>query len=152
MGMMVGVSALLGFFGLRRRFGRHHGQGRGHGHWRQRARQYAEQGLERAFSRLDATPEQRERLRGIFDRVWTGGTQLQDEKKTLRDELYGQWKSEAPDGAQVHASLDARLEALKRFTHETADALLEVHRLLSPTQRATVNAFVDARMQRRCAG
>ncbi|MBL9039854.1 MAG: hypothetical protein JNG84_15155, partial [Archangium sp.] len=50
-----------------------------------------------------------------------------------------EWQKDVPDAARVHAMVDAQLAAVQRFAHSLADTALEVHRMLTPEQRAHVS-------------
>lgn len=171
-GVLIGAVGFLGLLGLRRRlfsrgrgcgsagacgsrgYGGHHGAQHGGGHgdpaaWRARAKGYADHFLGRFFSEIKAEPEQKERITNLYERAWGGMSSLQDERRDLRDNLEQQWRSDSPDEAAVHARLDAGIESLRRFVHETASSLLEMHRMLSPEQRARINGWLDRRRGRK---
>ena len=50
-------------------------------------------------------------------------------------------------GAQVHALVDGRADAVKAYADEVADAVLQVHGILTPAQRAQVSAKLQQHLQ-----
>lgn len=130
----VGYLALTGF----------HGGGGGCGHGRHdpaRMERMITSHIEDTLDDLGATPEQRTRILAIKDRVVAKGKELhvQGGQGGLRQELAAQWDSPTPDTARVHAIIDQRGDAMKGFAHEVADALAEVHSVLTPEQRAKLS-------------
>lgn len=168
-GLLLGAVGFLGLLGLRRRMmfkrgcgggrcGSHSGGRWGHhggtggqdsGAWRSRAKGYADHFLGRFYSEIQAEPEQRERISHLYERLWGSLGSLQDERRDMREHFEQQWRSDSPDEAAVRARVDAGVESLRRFSQEVASALLEVHRLLSPPQRAKINAWWDRRKGKR---
>ncbi len=92
-----------------------------------------------ALDDLGATPEQRTQILAIKDRLLTDGLALHAAQKGARTEMLAQWDAKAPDAAKVHALVDARVDALRAFAHEAADAAIQVHGVLTPDQQAKVS-------------
>lgn len=91
-----------------------------------------------ALDALHATPEQRVQVKEIVDKVVADGLSLRAGQHDARAALVAQWNAATPDAAQVHALVDQRIDALRAFAHEAADAALKVHAILTPEQRAQV--------------
>ena len=88
---------------------------------------------------VDATDDQRNKVHGLADRVLEQAMPLIPEQQKAKQELIAQWKSKSPDSARVHAIIDERVTAVTKVIHTGADALIELHRLLTPEQRAEIN-------------
>jgi Spy/CpxP family protein refolding chaperone len=123
---VVGLLLLSGFY-----------WGGGHGRWGGvRMARVVTAHLDNALDDLEATDAQRTQVHALKDRVLTGADGLRAGHGQARDELLAQWKQPAPDAARVHAVVDGRVDALRAFAHQAADAALELHRILTPEQRA----------------
>lgn len=88
---------------------------------------------------VDASEDQRTKVHGLADRVVEQALPLIPEQQRAKQELIAQWKSKSPDGARVHAIIDERIAAATRVVHTAADALLELHRTLTPEQRREID-------------
>ncbi len=102
--------------------------------------------LDDALDDLDATAPQRTRVHELKDKLLKDGAALHQGQRDARKELVAQWDSAAPDAARVHALVDARIDAIRAFAHQAADAGLELHGLLTPEQRAKVSKKIHRRM------
>lgn len=87
---------------------------------------------------VHATDAQRQQIGALKDRLVADGKALHASHGEARKELLAQWQAEQPDAAKVHALVQARADSMKRFGDELADAVLQVHGLLTPEQRAVV--------------
>lgn len=85
---------------------------------------------------LQATPEQRQRIGAVKDRLLARARELRAGAPADHQALLAQWESPNPDLSRVHALIDQRGDGMKAFAHEAADALAEVHAVLTPEQRA----------------
>ena len=47
----------------------------------------------------------------------------------------------------MHALVDGRADAMKAFADEVADAVLQVHGILAPAQRAQIGEKLQQRLQ-----
>jgi Spy/CpxP family protein refolding chaperone len=84
---------------------------------------------------LDATDAQRQSIHGVKDRVFNEGLSVMEENRAARAEALTQLESDNPDAQKLHALVDARIDAMRAFAHKVTDAVLEVHRTLTPEQR-----------------
>ncbi len=85
---------------------------------------------------VHATPAQRQQIVALRDKLLADMKGLHGDHGSLHRELVAQWKSDQPDAARVHAAVDQRVDAMKGFADELADAVLQVHGILTPDQRA----------------
>jgi Spy/CpxP family protein refolding chaperone len=100
--------------------------------------QMVEKRLTKMLDTVQATDAQRQQITGIKDKVLADGKALRTAHKDTHQQLLALWKSDQPDVAQVHALVDARADAMKKFADEVADAMIQVHGILTPAQRAKV--------------
>ena len=84
---------------------------------------------------INATDAQRTQIMALKTNLVQSGLELRGERKEMHQEMMEIWKSPNPDAAKVHAAVDARVEEMKAFAHEAADAALELHKTLTPEQR-----------------
>jgi Spy/CpxP family protein refolding chaperone len=94
--------------------------------------------LDEVLDELEATPAQREKIAAVKDRLLAKGRALHEERGGAMTELLAQWESPTPDRARVNAIVDERAAGMQAFAHEVADAMVEVHAVLTPEQRAQV--------------
>ncbi|WP_223637002.1 Spy/CpxP family protein refolding chaperone [Corallococcus sp. EGB] len=123
---VVAVTLLTGFG-----FGRHH---RGSPD-PERINQMITWKLDDKLDDLNATEAQRSSIHAVKDRLLNEGQALMEGQKAARSEAVTQLASDTPDAAKLHALVDARVDAARAFAHKAVDAVLEVHRTLTPAQR-----------------
>jgi periplasmic protein CpxP/Spy len=88
---------------------------------------------------IDATDDQRTKVHALTDRVVQQALPLIPEQQRAKQELIAQWKSKQPDAATVHSIIDERIDAVRKVVHVGADALIELHKLLTPEQRKEID-------------
>jgi periplasmic protein CpxP/Spy len=93
-----------------------------------------------------ATDAQRQQIHAIADKVVADGKALRAEHQGAHKELLALWQADQPDAARVHALIDARAATMKTFADEVADAMLQVHGILTPEQRAKVTKKLSRHM------
>ncbi len=96
---------------------------------------------------VKATDAQRQQITAIKDKLVADGKALHATHADLRKELLAQWQSDQPDASRVHALVDGRADAMKGFADEVADALLQVHGILTPDQRAQLTKKMQRHME-----
>lgn len=96
---------------------------------------------------VKATDAQRQQILAIKDKLLADGKALHAAHAGGKKQLLAQWESERPDAAAVHALVDAHAADMKRFGDEVADAVLQVHGLLTPEQRAIVTRKLQRYME-----
>ncbi len=119
---------------------RHHG---GPGH----LDKFVAHRVEDMLDDVKATDAQRQQIHAIVDKVVADGKALHASHADVRAKLLAQWQADQPDAAQVHALVDARTAAMRTFADEVADAVLQVHGVLTPDQRAIVTKKIQRHME-----
>jgi len=94
--------------------------------------------VEDALDDLKATPEQRQKITAVKDRLLAGGKAMRGDHRATVKEALGLWEAQSFDRARALALVDARLDAMRAMAHEAVDAAAEVHATLTPEQRAQV--------------
>lgn len=84
---------------------------------------------------LDATEAQKKSVHAVKDRLFADGKVLAEEHQATRLEVLTQLESDTPDAQRLHTLVDSRIDAVRAFAHKVTDAVLEVHRTLTPEQR-----------------
>jgi Spy/CpxP family protein refolding chaperone len=133
----AGAVALTGFAGG---CGAHR-----HGHGRDPAElaAFVTDRVDDALDDVDATPDQRTRIHAVKERLLAAGQKARGGHRDAHEALRAEWTAEQPDGAKLHALVDARAEEMKAFAHQAVDAGIEVHGILTPEQRAKLTKKVD---------
>jgi Spy/CpxP family protein refolding chaperone len=85
---------------------------------------------------IKATPNQRSQVNSVKDRILQEGTLLMKEHQGFHEELTAQWNSNNPDAGKIHSLIDSKSEQFRAFAHKAVDGMLEIHRALTPEQRA----------------
>jgi Spy/CpxP family protein refolding chaperone len=106
--------------------------------------------IDDALDDLKATDAQRAQVLALKDKypLLKGGA-LHQGQAEAKKALVAQWDLATPDPAAVHALVDARIEAIRAFAHQAADAGLDLHGILTPEQRAQVSKKIHRRMDDR---
>ena len=103
--------------------------------------------VQKMLDDVKATDAQRQQILAIKDKLVADGKALHASRADSRQKLLALWNSDQPDAAQVHALVDGRADAVKAFADEVADAVLQVHGILTPAQRAQVSAKLQQHLQ-----
>ncbi|MFP2930193.1 Spy/CpxP family protein refolding chaperone [Pyxidicoccus sp. 3LG] len=127
-GSAVLAVALLSGFAFR---GGHHGFARDP----ERIKQMLTWKLNDKLEDLDASEAQSKSIHAVKDRLFDEGVQLVQEQRAVRAEALTQLESANPDAQKLHSLVDARIDAFRAFAHKATDAVLEIHRTLTPGQR-----------------
>jgi periplasmic protein CpxP/Spy len=95
--------------------------------------------VEDALDDLKATPEQRQKILAVKDRLLASGRTLRADHQAVAREALGLWDAPSFDRARALALVDARIDALRAMAHQAVDGVAEVHGTLTPEQRAQVS-------------
>jgi protein CpxP len=91
-----------------------------------------------ALDDLKATPEQRQAITAVKDRLLARGKALRADHRATMKEALGLWEASSFDKARALALVDARVDAMRTMAHEAVEATAEVHQTLTAEQRAQV--------------
>lgn len=95
---------------------------------------------------LKATDAQRQAVNGVKDRLFEQGKLMAQEQQAVRVEVLTQLESDYPDAQKLHGIVDNRIDAVRAFAHQVVDAVLEVHKVLTPEQRKELSTEYRERM------
>ena len=123
---------LTGFKG-----GGHHGGRDGHGFFGKK--------MERVLDEIDATPEQRAQIEAIRNRLveQKKAQRQQGDREQMKQEMLSFWTEAQPSQQEMRARIDQRIERQRQNAYAMADAMIEVHRVLTPEQRAEVAQLIE---------
>ncbi len=96
---------------------------------------------------VHATDAQRQQILAIKDKLLADGKALHASHADVHQQLLAQWQADQPDAAKLHALIDDRAAAMKKFADEVADSLIQVHGILTPDQRAQLTKKMQRHMQ-----
>lgn len=136
----VGAVAILALAGFR--FAR---WGHGQMHDPERMKERLTRHVDRFLGRLEATEPQREQVHALSASLFDEGRRLMEEGRGTRQQVLGEWDSARPDAARLHALVDARVDGVRAFGHSAVEAMLRLHDILTPAQRAQVTEHARKR-------
>jgi protein CpxP len=122
-----------------------HGGLRGHGRDPEMVHKFIQFAVNEKLDAIEATPEQRQKVQAVSDRLLQEAKALRQGKRELHDELFLLLAQEEPDAARVKALVRSRVQEFSRFADDATDGLLELHRTFTPEQRAQLLADARAR-------
>jgi periplasmic protein CpxP/Spy len=145
--MVVGaaLAGVAGVGGLGASAWRAHGGFRGHGHDPAMVHRFIQFAVNEKLDAVDATPEQRQKVKEVTGRLLQEAHALRQAKADLHDQMSELLAQDQPDPARARALVQARVQELSRFADDATDALLELHRTFTPEQRAKLLAEHNAR-------
>jgi Spy/CpxP family protein refolding chaperone len=94
--------------------------------------------IDQLLDDVHATDAQRQQIVALRDKLLADAKALHASNADTHQQLLAQWQADQPDATKVHALVDGRAAAMKGFADEVADAMIQVHGILTPDQRATV--------------
>ena len=112
----------------------------------ERAQKFATFMVEDLLDEVDATEAQRTQILAVKDRMLGEALSLHSAKKATHETLMAEWDAETPDSAKIHALIDQRIEEVRKTAHKAADAMVEVHGVLTPEQRDIVAEMHEDRI------
>jgi periplasmic protein CpxP/Spy len=92
---------------------------------------------------LHATDAQRQQITAIKDKLVADHKALRASHADTKKELLAQWQADKPDAAKVHAIVSEKASGMTGFANEVADALVQVHGILTPDQRAQLTKKLE---------
>ncbi len=95
------------------------------------------------MDKIDATSQQRERIEALKDRLIQEAVTLHMQLHSNHGLFLEEWKSAAPDVERIHAELDGHARLKKAFARKVADAVIELHGILTPEQRELLTERIE---------
>jgi Spy/CpxP family protein refolding chaperone len=113
-----------------------HAQGRFGGHRDPlMMRKFIDFAVNEKLDAIGATDAQKQKVREVKDRLMKDGRALHESHAVLRDKVLALLAQDNPDAAQLKALIRERTDAVSRFGDEAADAIVEIHAVLTTEQR-----------------
>jgi Spy/CpxP family protein refolding chaperone len=100
------------------------------------------------LNEIKATDAQRAQINQVKDKLFNEGTELRKTQRGLMQQLLADWDAATVNPDDVHAQVDKRIDALRAFAHDAADASIQVHDILTPDQRAQVSQGLRSHFER----
>jgi protein CpxP len=97
---------------------------------------FAERRFERMIEEIDATPEQADALRAIFEGARDDLSGMRDEMRGVREEVVAILSAETIDRAAAERLRAERTQSLDQASRRMTQALLDAAEVLTPAQRA----------------
>ncbi len=91
---------------------------------------------------IDATEEQTLEINYIKESLINEAIEEHKKDASKRGELLEEWEKENPDMKKIHAFVDKKVAKKSIFAHKVADALKEIHEILTPEQRVKISEKV----------
>lgn len=114
------------------------------GHWQERMmRFWADRATERAFDKIQATPDQRKALTALRDRVIDKFAATRDGRRADLDRALALWQADRWDDAQAKTLVDGQRQRGEEMAQFVTQQALELHKVLTPAQRAKLAEFVQ---------
>jgi Spy/CpxP family protein refolding chaperone len=95
-------------------------------------------GLERMLDRIDATAEQRTQIRAIVDAARKDLEPQREQQRALREQALSLFAQPNVDANAVEAQRQQMLRQHDEVSRRTTQAMVDVARVLTPQQRATL--------------
>ena len=111
-----------------------------------------QKGTDKMLDRLDATPEQRARIKPMVDAAFKDLLPLRELRRTLREDAVKILTAEAVDRGALEALRVRQLERLGEVSKRLTAALADIAGELNATQKSRIAQFATARGGRRWMG
>jgi Spy/CpxP family protein refolding chaperone len=121
------------------------GHGPGHGRHEMSVQQINRH-LEVLFDYLDARADQRAQIQRQLAGLAGDAVALHQAHRRERAELLAELSRDQLDARALRARVDRRLDQLRGVAYKLVDAAVDVHRILTPAQRAKLTKLLAARM------
>lgn len=100
--------------------------------------------VDNALENVNATDAQRAKVLAVKDRVLSQAQALHGAHDATHAEFKKEWDLDRMDAGRLHSLVDARMDELRKVLHTAVDGIVEVHDTLTPEQRRTLTARVEA--------
>lgn len=115
----------------------------------QELREHFRRGLEKVLDRLDATDQQRKQIRAVVARLEPRHEKLHAARKQAMATMTGEWGRKQMDPQVVDKATGQMLDELVASRADLTAALVEIHGILTPEQRAQVAEYMTKHRKRR---
>lgn len=95
-----------------------------------------EKHLDHVLSKIDATPQQRDKIRLISAQIAEDARQLRSKGAENHGKIVACLLLDTPDRQWLHGQVDQKTKEMNEFAHRTVDRLIEISAVLTPEQRA----------------
>jgi Spy/CpxP family protein refolding chaperone len=113
----------------------------------ERAQKYVNMRIDDELDDIKASPTQKTQIHALADTLFPQAVQLRADGLAARSAALAQLEQPKPDAAQLHALVDARIDAFRTFAHSAVDAVLKAHETLTPEQRTEVIAKIKKHIE-----
>ena len=116
-------------------------------HWRptpEQVKRHIDANIDDRLDDLKATPEQRQKIHARVDALYPEAVQLYQEHQVAKAQAIQLLSADVVDAPRLHGLVDARIDAFRAFAHKAVDAVIEIHDIFTPAQRAQIAADVKA--------
>jgi periplasmic protein CpxP/Spy len=111
--------------------------------------QFIQKRLEMILDKIEATDAQRTQIQAIKDKMFADLKGLKGDPHADHEFIFAELAKAEPDAEKLHKMLDDRIDKHKAMGHKGIDAILQVHAILTPEQRAQVQTLIREKMERR---
>ena len=108
-----------------------------------------ERRLSKGLDMIDATEQQKARIKVMAKDLATKGHQLKAPHEQARKQLLAQWSSPNPDRKAAHRIVDKQLDLMRKFVHQVVDRVADLHAVLTPQQRKDVSDKLEQLHEKR---
>lgn len=105
--------------------------------------------VERVFSRVDATDEQKAKITTIASDAYRDLAPLRGQFRSARKDALNLLTAQEVDSAAIEALRSSQVELLDKASNRASTAMTEIAQVLTPEQRAQVREKIAARMEKR---
>lgn len=144
---VLGVPALLGLTAFGAMAHGFHGKSKGFLNL-ERIQQIVDWKLNDILETIDATETQSTHIMDLKEQLLTEIISLHTDLQDPHAVLIDQWNSETPDMALIKATIDDAAAVKKAFGKRVAEAVVELHQILTPEQRALVTTHIEEHRSR----
>lgn len=92
--------------------------------------------VDQKLDEIGATDVQKEKVRAVKDRLLKSAHALRETREPMREEIVALLQKDSLEPGELKAAVHARAESFVKLADEAADAVAELHGILTPEQRA----------------